>query len=238
MNLFIDIETIPGQNALAHRMAHDSIKPPATLKKAESIAAWWADESDTAAEAAHRKQSLDGGNWGEIVSIAVTDGDAREWVKCRTQTEDEADLLRAFIATVDRWTAEDARLLVPGKSDAWPIDDHYLIAHNASFDVPYLWRRCVVNGVRVPRWLPPPTARVGKDYACTMLMWAGHGGRISFDSLCKVLGVPSPKDNGMDGSRVYDAWLAGQYHDIAEYNARDAAAVSIVWGELHGGSAS
>ena len=38
-----------------------AIKPPATLKKPESIAAWWASEADAAAQEAWRKQSLDGG---------------------------------------------------------------------------------------------------------------------------------------------------------------------------------
>lgn len=36
----------------------------------------------------------------------------------------------------------------------------------------------------------------------------------------------------MDGSRVFDAWQAGQHDDIAAYNLADAQAVAAVWHRL------
>jgi predicted PolB exonuclease-like 3'-5' exonuclease len=65
-----------------------------------------------------------------------------------------------------------------------------------------------------------------------MLLWAGYGGRISLDSLCRALGLPSPKEGGMDGAKVFDAWQAGQHADIAAYNLKDAQAVAAVWHRL------
>lgn len=237
MQLFIDIETIPSQQADAREQVRATIKPPGTLKKTESIAAWWEHESAAAVEDAYRRQSLDGGLAGEIVSIAACTPDGRQWVRCRAQGEDEAALLNEFVATVEQWTRDDAARILPDSPSAWPMDDHYMIAHNAAFDIPYLWRRCRVRGVPVPGWLPGPMARIGRDFGRTMLQWAGYGNRVSLDALTRALGVPSPKGDGMDGSQVFDAWLAGEHERIAEYNLNDAIATAAVWHRLQGGAA-
>lgn len=65
-----------------------------------------------------------------------------------------------------------------------------------------------------------------------MLVWAGYGKFISLDALCGALGVPSPKDGGMDGSKVFDAWRAGDYEAIARYNLADTQTVACIWHHL------
>lgn len=234
MNLFLDIETIPGQHPEALEAVRAAIKPPGTLKKAESIAAWWASEAEAAAEEVHRKQALDGGTAGEIVSIACVNEDGGQWVRCRAPGESEAQLLREFFIAVDRWCAEEASRMTLGHPEAWPVDAHYPVAHNAAFDLGFLWRRSIVNRVALPRWIPGPDARVGKEFGCTMHQWAGYGGRVSLDSLCRALGIASPKGEGMDGSKVYDAWKAGEVERIASYNLKDARTVAEVWQRLMG----
>lgn len=231
MNIFLDVETVPSQHPEALAAIRSTLKPPAALKKPESIAAWWANESEAAAQEAWRKQSLDGGTAGEIVSIAVCGEDGPGWVRCRAPGESEAALLESFgqqvQAMLDRaaFTGPDGR--------AWPVGEPHFVAHNAAFDLGYLWRRCAVHGVRLPFRLPGPLARAGRDYTCTMLSWAGYGGRVSLDSLCRALGVTSPKDGGIDGSQVFDRWLAGHTDAIERYNLKDALAVREVWNRLH-----
>ena len=235
MQIAIDIETIPSQEPYALADVRDTIAPPATLKKAESIAAWWATEADAAADAAWRKQSLDGGLRGEIISIAVckvADPD-QSWVRCRAQGESEADLLREFFAVVEEWERAFTATL-PAVPSAWPYDPPWPVAHNASFDLGFLWRRARVLGVPTPRWLPGPMARAGKDYGCTMLTWAGYGGRVSLDSLCRALDIHSPKDGGLTGAQVFDAWRAADYTDIETYNLSDVMATADVWQRLQG----
>jgi len=105
------------------------------------------------------------------------------------------------------------------------------VAHNAPFDLGFLWRRAKVLNVPTPRWLPPPSARPGKDFGDTMSLWAGFGGRVSLDTLCKTLNIPSPKTD-MTGAAVFDNWLAGRYADIARYNLADALACRAVWERL------
>lgn len=237
MKLFIDIETIPSQRDDARELVRDSIKPPATLKKPESIAAWWANEADAAVEEAYRRQALDGGLAGEIISIAVVTDNDREWVRCRRECEPEAELLAEFFDQVEMWTREIAAGVMPDHPSAWPLDDHYPVAHNAGFDFGFLWRRARVKRVPVPSWLPGPMARAGREFGDTMLAWAGYGNRVSLDALCRALGIRSPKDNGMDGSQVFDAWLASKYAEIEQYNLADAAAVAEVWNRLTGSAA-
>ena len=229
MQIIFDIETIPSQQPDAREQVRASIKPPGTLKKPESIAAWWANEADAAVEDAYRRQSLDGGLAGEIISIAACTPDGRQWVRCRTQDEKESELLLAFGAQVENWIDQDARAVAEGFNYA---QDPFLIAHNAAFDLGFLWRRCIVNGVRLPFKVPGPMARAGQHYGDTMLQWAGYGNRVSLDALCRALGVPSPKDDGMDGSKVLDAWLAGEHERIAQYNLADAVATLAVWERL------
>lgn len=233
MIVFIDVETVPSQAPGALESVRATLRPPGTLRKAESIAAWWATESDQAAADAWRKQSLDGGLAGEIISIAICTDDDREWVHCRQPGEPEDELLIRLFDQVDAWTIQDAERLLDGRAADFPVDNHELVAHNAAFDIGFLWRRATVLGVPRPRWLPGPMARPGRDFADTMTMWAGHGGRVSLDSLCRALRVPSPKD-GIDGSQVFAAWLAGRHEEIAAYNLRDVVATRDVWHRLVG----
>jgi len=234
MQIYLDIESIPSQRPDARELVRQSIKPPGTLKKPESIAAWWQNESAAAVETEYRRQSLDGGLCGEIISIACCTDTDREWVRCREQNESEAELLSMFFDRIETWTRDEAnklRLTHHDAAGAWPLDAHYLIAHNSQFDVGFLWRRSKVLGVPTPRWLPSPSARPGRDFGCSMLAWAGHGGRVSLDSLCRALGVPTPKTD-MTGAAVFDNWLAGRYHDISKYNMNDALACRAVWERL------
>lgn len=234
MNLFLDVETIPCMHPQAKAEIRASIKPPGTLKKAESIAAWYATDADAAAEETWRRQALDGGTAGEIISVAIVDDGNRQFVRCRKQGEAEAELLADAFAAVEAWTAADAEQLLPGRSAAFPLDDHHVIAHNAAFDAGFLWRRATVHAIPRPRWLPGPMDRPGKDYSCTMQLWAGFGGRVSLDTLCRALGVPSPKAEGFDGSQILDAWLAGEAERIAAYNLADAMTVREVFHRLMG----
>ena len=232
MLIAIDIETIPGQGAQAKELAKAGIKPPATLKKAESIAAWWAEESDQAAHDAWLKQSLDGGNHGEIISIAMATDGMGNWVRCRQQGQSEAELLEDFGLAVSNLL--DTQAVTGGDGRIWPVGEPFFVAHNASFDLGFLWRRAIINGVRLPFKLPSPSARSGKDFGDTMLAWAGYGQRISLDALCKALSIESPKDSGFDGSQVFGAWMDGLYSEIAAYNLSDAKATLQIWNRIQG----
>ena len=80
--------------------------------------------------------------------------------------------------------------------------------------------------------LPGPNAREGKDYACSMRAWAGWKDTISLDRLCRALKVQTPKGD-LDGSKVFDAWLAGELDRIATYNRADVIATRECWRRIN-----
>lgn len=50
----------------------------------------------------------------------------------------------------------------------------------------------------------------------------------SFDDICRFFNIPSPKD-GMDGSKVYQAWKDGKINEISEYCKRDVGALQKLY---------
>ena len=101
------------------------------------------------------------------------------------------------------------------------------IGHNISWDLRFLWQRTVANRLRLPiRW--HQDARPGSDKLFdTMTAWAGYGGRISLERLCRALNLPSPKGD-MDGSRVWDYYQNGRLDEIAAYCAGDVETVRTI----------
>ncbi len=225
MILYVDIETLPCQAPDALERAREIVKPPANYKKEETIAKWWEEEGERAVQEAWRKTALDPAE-GELVAIGYALEDEDPCCLVRTKGEDERAFLERAIAAVD--AVVDRAIYTAPDGTAWPADV-YLVAHNASFDIGYLLRRSWVHGLRIPRWLPGPRAREGKDYGCTMAMWAGLRGTISLDRLCRALGVPSPKAAGVDGAMVYDLWADGRLDNIAAYCKADVEAVRACW---------
>jgi len=57
--------------------------------------------------------------------------------------------------------------------------------------------------------------------------WSNHS--TSLHKLSVALGVNSPKDQGIDGSKVYDFFLAGKTEEIAKYCMRDVEATREVY---------
>lgn len=80
------------------------------------------------------------------------------------------------------------------------------VGHNiAKFDLPFIWKRSVINDVACCKGVKWVDARHGQHCYDTMVAWSGFGNRISADNLCKLLGIKG-KTEGMDGSKVYDTW--------------------------------
>lgn len=229
MRIYLDLETLPSLAPDARELARAGVKPPANYKKPETIEAWWRDEGETAAETAYRKGALDGAT-GELCAVGFASDNTEPVSLVRLRQETESDFLRRALAGINDLLDDNCTTGPDGMR--WPVEPFY-ICHNAPFDLGFLMRRCWVNGIRPPFKLPPPTAREGKDYGDTMTLWAGYRERISLDRLCRALGVPSPKAEGIDGSQVYDFWQAEDVDAIARYNAADVSATRACWQRLN-----
>lgn len=211
-NIYFDIETLPSDDSGIIADIAAGIKPPGNLKKAETIEAWERDEKPGAVLEAVKKTGLDG-TFGRIccIGFAVND-DAAD-----VRYGDEAETITAFFA----WLIEAARI-----SDYTERQSAIFIGHNIlSFDLRFLWQRCVVNGIRPPAFIPFNAKPWDGKVFDTMTAWnPERERRISLDKLCLALGVPSSKGD-MDGSKVAEYWQAGRHQEVAAYCMADVEAV-------------
>jgi hypothetical protein len=237
MNLFLDIETIPAQRPdvleeirAAEKVKLDAalsaVKPPGNYKKQETIDEWLATEAPKIAsgllasfeetvEDCYRKTGLDGA-FGQVCVIGwALDADQ----PAAAADMDEGALLRRFFAELRE---------IPSNE----VFQTTVVGHNvANFDLRFLTQRSIVRGIRphpvIARAAQAKPWEQEKVYD-TMLQWAGVGGRISLDKLCKALSVPSPKGD-LDGSKVWDYVRDGRIDEVLDYCMQDVAAVRSVW---------
>lgn len=104
--------------------------------------------------------------------------------------------------------------------------------HNIrEFDIPYLCRRIVINGLELPSYLYLHGAKPWEVKMVDTLQWWKFGdfkNYISLNLLAHVLGVPTSKTD-IDGSKVQEVY----YHDhdlprIVAYCQRDIIAVANI----------
>ena len=203
MKIYIDIETIPTQNADFQAYVTETLKPPANYKSEDTIAKWFEQNKDEAVA----KTALDG-TFGEIVVIGVAINDEPVEVFYREDWQNparEADILTRF----NDYLREKAN-----KCNTVP----QFIGHNiVKFDDRFIFQRSVINDVQ-----PYYKANKLNTYD-TMTEWAGYGGTVSLDKLCKVLGIEQKGD--IDGSKVWQYVQDGKINVVAEYCAKDVERV-------------
>ncbi len=212
MNTFLDIETIPQQpEDEAKAEIAKTIQAPAQMKKQETIDAWhngdgkYAGEKEKEIEIAYRRTSFDATK-GQICSAAWAIGDGEIQHCGAYENNQEKDLLKFMF---------DSILLAKGKGA-----DPFFIGHFiAGFDLKFIFHRAVILGVKPPFELPFAGWH-GKDYFCTQDAWIGKKANpIKMDALAEALGIEGKGD--MDGSKVWDAWKAGDFAKVCEYNVDD-----------------
>ncbi len=237
MNVFLDIETIPGQSCFDEYLQEEleNFKAPSNLTKAQACAdlgltgdkakytskddaiALWEKEfakekAPEVAEEKWRKTSFDGSK-GEVISIAWAFGDEDIKSIARTKDGGEKELLEVFFNSLKE------------------IDTPYFIGHYISgFDLKFLFHRSVVLGVN-PECKLPFYGRQGNDFYCTMIAWAGYKDSISQDNLCKALGIEG-KPSDIDGSKVWDFVKEGEIDKVREYNEDDVFKVRKIYKRL------
>ena len=213
--VYIDIETIPGQATWIGEYISRNVKPPGNIKLEASKEKWWKEKGDAAIEQAMHKCGLDA-TMGEVICIcwAVDDGD----VKAMAQPF-EHDTLKFF------WT----EMLVEldrkyGGGNHAPT----FCGHNVSFDLGFIWRRCVINGlnpaIKIPYAEPPWSDKI----IDTCDMWKGQDKATSgsLDMVCRAMGIGGKE--GMNGSDVWQYWKDGRIEEIAEYCKLDVIKCRLI----------
>lgn len=199
--LYLDIETIPAQSDEAKAIIAAGVKPPATMKKPETIAAWEADQKAAAVEDAIAKTSFNAA-FGQVCCIGfAVDNSPATSISWPLNATDETKALSGFF---------DVAAEAIGKR--FPtIVGHYV----CGFDLRFIWQRCMVLGVRVPAWVPKDPKPWDGGVFDTMTAWAGARDTISMDALCQALGIEGKSD--IDGSMVGKMFADGKHKEIAAY---------------------
>jgi hypothetical protein len=211
INVFLDIETIPSQSPEYAAKVREGIKPPGNIKKAESIAAWLAENADTATDEAIAKTSFDPAH-GHICCIGWAVGDYPAVSASAHSLNQEADILGQFFSD-----------LVPDYGIV------RFIAHNAaSFDLRFILCRAIALGVKLPSTFPRDIKPWSDTVFDTMVAWAGNGKFIGQSRLAEALGIPVLKGD-MDGSKVAQAWADGRHDEIAKYCRSDVETVRAIY---------
>jgi predicted PolB exonuclease-like 3'-5' exonuclease len=121
---------------------------------------------------------------------------------------DEANIIERFWATVKQYR-------------------QVVTFNGRSFDAPYIAVRSAVHKIPPTKNLMPPrfTTDTHLDLM-DQLTYYGATRRSSLDVWCHTLGIKSPKQNGIDGSKVQEHYQNGKYADIARYCAEDLYATA------------
>jgi predicted PolB exonuclease-like 3'-5' exonuclease len=109
-------------------------------------------------------------------------------------------------------------------------DTNLFVGHNLmEFDLRFIYKRSIIHNIRPSRELSFARYR-SEPIFDTMKEWEKWGAQgVSLHRLTTALGITSPKEEGIDGSKVYDYFLAGKTDEIAEYCKRDVAATRSVY---------
>jgi DNA polymerase elongation subunit (family B) len=109
-----------------------------------------------------------------------------------------------------------------------------IVGHNIfDFDLKFICKRSVIHRVRPSVELSFARYR-SQPIFDTMWEWErwSYGSRVSLDRLAKVLGLASSKAAGVDGSRVYDLFKAGEHRAIRDYCMRDVELTREIYRRL------
>lgn len=208
--LYLDIETIPTQSDEVRTEIASTITPPASMKKAETIATWEAEQKPQAVADAIAKTSFSGAH-GHVVCIGwAVNNKHPKWLHAET-IKDERALLENFTFNVRE------KILGP----------FTIVGHNVvNFDIRFLWQRAMVLGVCMAGILPRDPKPWSNDVHDTMTMWAGQRDTISLDNLCKALGGHGKGD--IDGSDISRLWAEGAHMAIGRYCMDDVERTRFV----------
>lgn len=216
--LFLDIETAP-QVYLFDEL--DEIPRQLFSQKVQ-----WMVKEDKQLSDLYNERSSIFAEFGKIICISVGFvNETRTGREIRMKTfhhSDEETLLKHFFDLLNNNTSKFS----------------ILCGHNAKeFDFPYICRRALINGLRLPEVLNIAGKKPWEiAHIDTMELWkfGDYKAYTSLPLLCHVFGVPTPKDDisGADVARVYHE--DNDLNRIARYCEKDVVALIQLFLKMRG----
>lgn len=210
--LFIDIETVPQYPAFSNL-------PENYQKLWDKKSVYFRDEEQAAGDVYERAGIY--AEFGRIVCISagvIIQKNGERYYRVKSfHHQEEKKLLSDFNDMMNKFTSN------PGKK---------LCAHNGlEFDYPYIARRTLINGLKLPRILDVSGAKpweIKDRLLDTLQLWkfGDYKNYTSLDLLCAVFNIPTPKDD-IDGSQVAQVYYQeGDLDRIINYCEKDTLALA------------
>lgn len=210
--LFIDVETVP-----QYEVFEDM--PERFQKLWEKKAQFLIKEEESASDIYQRAGIYS--EFGKIICISAgfivqKNGERHFRVKSYCG-DDEKQLLSDFNNMLTRFMSSPRKRVC---------------GHNVlEFDIPYIARRTVINGLELPTVLDIAGAKpweIKDTFLDTMQLWkfGDYKHYTSLDLLCAIFSIPTPKDD-IDGSEVAKVYYQDNDVDrIARYCEKDVFATA------------
>ncbi len=207
--IFLDIETVPQYPD--YQSVPDAFKK-LWDKKAERLF----DEQHKSPDEVYHKAGIFS-EFGKIICVSVGymyNNTLR--VKSFYSDDNEAELLSSFADMIEKQYSKNLALT--------------LCAHNGKeFDFPYLARRMLLNGIRIPTVLNVAGKKPWEiNHIDTMELWkfGDYKNYTSLNLLTYIFDIPTPKDD-IDGSMVCDVFYKDKDLDrIVRYCEKDVIAIA------------
>jgi len=213
--LVIDIETVPGTPDFQHLSEYWKLlwedKVSKTMPENFSVEEWYGQRAGIMAE------------FGKIICISTgffyqEPGRKISFKLKSLYGDDESILLTAFATLLNNFAEKRKPIAIAG--------------HNLKeFDIPYICRRMMINGIRLPEQLQLSGKKPWEtNLVDTMELWkfGDYKNYTSLKLLAAVLGIETPKDD-IDGSMVSDVYY--KEHNlkrIATYCQKDVLTVANI----------
>jgi 3'-5' exonuclease len=212
--LIIDIETVSAQKDFASlpenwkELWADKVQR--TVPEGSSIEAYYPQRAGVMAE------------FAKVVCISIgyfkKEGKQHQFRAKSVYGHDEKELLEKFVSTVNQLEAVHSR---------WSFTGHNI----KEFDIPFLCRRLLINGLPIPIYLDFQNMKPWEtNMVDTFQYWrfGDYKNYTSLNLLAAALQIPSPKDD-IDGSMVGKVyWEENDLDRIAAYCQRDIATVANI----------
>ena len=218
--LFLDIETVPqfdSYDALPEAWKYLWDKKSITLSY---------NKPDQTPDSIYPRAGIYA-EFGKIVCISVGyfNRSGNEW-KFRLKSfygDDETILLKEFCSLLEKHFNQP---------------DHLLCAHNGKeFDYPYISRRCLLNGIDIPKILNLAGKKPWEvQHLDTLELWkfGDYKSFTSLELLAASFHIPTPKDD-IDGSMVYSVYYKEKdLERIVKYCQKDVLTVAQVFLKFRG----
>lgn len=219
--LFLDVETVPMCNSFDE--LPENFKPLWEHKAKRMVQ----QEEKPATELFFEKAGIFA-EFGKIVCVSAG--------FFRTNSENERTFrVKAFSSDDEQQLLTDFKTLL---ATYFNSNNNFLCGHNGKeFDFPYLSRRMLVNGIKLPELLDNFAKKPWETrFLDTMELWkfGDFKNYTSLALLAALFDIPTPKDDisGEDVGKVY--WKENDLARIAEYCNKDVVTTARLFLKFRG----